>query len=71
MVIEGHETLWSTTRFRERAALLYEDYETRYRSQFKWIRPIFFNRTLKRHLIADIQQLHEVAIHCGLWMPAT
>lgn len=66
----GPDLAWNEQRLRQRAALLYNEYATRYRSQFKWIRPVFFSRELKRQLVADIQTLHRVAQHCGQWQPA-
>jgi len=70
LLLEEPDHLWSPLRFRQRASVLYQAYATRYHNQFKWVRPSFFSRDLKRQLMADIQRLHYVATHCGQWIPA-
>ncbi|GAC1435424.1 MAG: helicase-related protein [Ktedonobacteraceae bacterium] len=53
--------------YRRKAAEVYQDYATRYRSRFKWIRPIFFNGNLAKALLADCQGLLDVLVYCGTW----
>ncbi len=53
--------------YRKRAAEIYNDYATRYRSRFKWIRPVFFTRDLAKALRDDCYGLLEVLQRCGAW----
>ena len=55
------------SEYRKKAAEVYNDYATRYRSRFKWIRPIFFNGNLTKALLADCRGLLDVLAHCGSW----
>ena len=52
------------------AEKLYEDYETRYRSRFKWISTRLFKDSLLIELKKDIDVLHKVIDKCGKWEPA-
>lgn len=59
--------LFSEIEYRKQAAEVYNDYATRYRSRFKWIRPAFFNSNLKRDILADCHGLLDVLAECGSW----
>lgn len=56
--------------FRRYAALKYQDYETRYNNQFKWLRPSLFKKVLAKDLEADAKALTEILEKCGTWIPS-
>ncbi len=55
--------------FRRRAAEVYEEYASRYKSRFKWLRPSLFEATLEEHLHSDSQALLDVLQKSGEWNP--
>ena len=63
-------TLRTEADFEQRAAEVYEQYESTYERRFKWLRSSLFTRTLKKHLREDARALLEVLQRCGDWDPA-
>jgi Helicase conserved C-terminal domain len=61
------EMLPSEQNYRLRAATVYQDYATRYKRRFKWIRPSLFNKQLGKDLLADAKALIGVLNQCGAW----
>ena len=60
--------LSSEKSFEERAKAVYQDYATRYKRRFKWLRPSLLDtKALKRDLLADAQALINVLQNCGEW----
>jgi hypothetical protein len=53
--------------YRQRAAAVYQDYATRYRRRFKWIRPSLFSQQLGKDLRADAKALIGILNQCGVW----
>ncbi|WP_088429480.1 helicase-related protein [Halomicronema hongdechloris] len=53
--------------YRQRAAEVYEQYATRYKRRFKWIKPALFKVALKKSLLADAQILTTILKNCGTW----
>jgi superfamily II DNA or RNA helicase len=56
--------------FRARAAAIYEAYQSRYKTRFKWLRPGLFKGSLADELLLDSRALIEVLKYCGSWDPA-
>ena len=63
------EELLSQTEidYRQRAALIYHEYSTRYQRRFKWLRPQLFKASLKKDLLADAKALISLLNQCGEW----
>jgi len=59
--------LATEAEYRKKAAEVYNDYTTKFRSRFKWIRPIFFNSNLAKALLADSRGLLDVLAQCSSW----
>ncbi|WP_426556675.1 helicase-related protein [Dapis sp. BLCC M172] len=55
------------TEYQERAAKIYQEYATQYKSRFKWIRPELFKASLKKDLHADCLALIEIGKKAGNW----
>lgn len=53
--------------YKLRAAQIYQDYVTKYKRRFKWLRADLFMPKLKADLLADARTLLEVRNHCGIW----
>jgi len=53
--------------YRRRATVVYEEYATRYKRRFKWLRPKLFKASLKKDLLADAQALISLLDECGDW----
>ena len=62
-------TSYTTDAFKEDAAKIYQLYTTQYRSQFRWIRPDLFRRSLGKDLIDDAHALLEILRQYGTWAP--
>ncbi len=60
-------SLASENAYRQRAAEVYQQYQTLYRRRFKWIRPTLFTDKLKRDLLQDARALLTVLARCGRW----
>ncbi|MCH8980163.1 MAG: SWF/SNF helicase family protein, partial [Armatimonadetes bacterium] len=56
--------------FRARASAIYDAYQSRYRTRFKWLRPGLFKKSLADELLTDSQALIDVLKYCGAWEPA-
>jgi superfamily II DNA or RNA helicase len=64
------ERLQAENVFRQRAELVYQQYQTRYQKRFKWLRSTLFNlKALKRDLLADAKALIRILQNCGEWQP--
>lgn len=62
------ELLSSEKSFKQRAEVVYQEYQTRYQRRFKWLKSDFFDtKKLKRDLLADARCLIEVLQTCGEW----
>jgi SNF2 family DNA or RNA helicase len=62
------ELLSSEKSFKQRAEVVYQEYQTRYQCRFKWLKSDFFDtKKLKRDLLADARCLIEVLQTCGEW----
>ncbi len=57
----------SETDYRARAAEVYQQYATKYRRRFKWIRSGAFTKSLGKDLLADAKALIAVLGDCGEW----
>ncbi|GJD22486.1 helicase domain-containing protein [Rivularia sp. IAM M-261] len=63
------ETLTEKT-FRKKAELIYQEYVTRYKRRFKWLRSTLFDiKKLKKDLLADAKALISVLQEIGEWQP--
>jgi superfamily II DNA/RNA helicase len=57
--------------FRQKAELTYQEYNTRYKRRFKWLRSTLFNtKNLKQDLLADAKSLINILISIGKWQPS-
>jgi len=56
--------------FRQRAAEVYRQYETREKKRFKWLRADHFDAGLAKDLLTDSSRLLSVLHDCGPWAPA-
>lgn len=67
----GHALpLRSEVAFRQRAAEVYRQYATQYRSRFRWIRPDLFTPDLVKDLHADAENLLLILREYGDWSVA-
>lgn len=57
----------STEDYRNRAAQIYAEYATTYKSRFNWLRPSLFIDLLAEHLWSDALALITVLDACGTW----
>lgn len=57
----------SSDDFKKRAADIYEEYTTKYKKRFKWLRPHLFIKTLVKDLESDTKTLLKVLKSCGQW----
>jgi len=64
-------SLRTEEQFRQRAAAVYAEYDTKFHRRFKWLRAGLFNRNLKRDLLNDVRTLLAVLQECacGDWNP--
>jgi superfamily II DNA or RNA helicase len=62
-------TLRTEADFQARAAAVYQQYQTRFRRRFRWIRANLFQKSLARNLRADADRLLQVLDRCGEWRP--
>jgi len=53
--------------YRTRADAVYRQYTTKYKRQFKWLRPSLFDGSLAHDLRADAHALIAVRERCGAW----
>jgi hypothetical protein len=66
-----NRVLRTDTDFKKRAAEVYEQYSTQFKSRFKWLRPDLFVPSLGKDLAADATSLSNVLQRCGDWKPET
>jgi len=66
----GGGRLLTEEGFRQRAAEVYHQYETRERRRFKWLRADRFVAGLATDLLADSRRLLSVLDDCGPWDPS-
>ncbi|PSB46515.1 NgoFVII family restriction endonuclease [Cyanosarcina cf. burmensis CCALA 770] len=65
-----NQLLQTEQSFRQRAESVYQEYATRYKRRFKWLRSTLFDiKKLKRDLLADAKALLNVMQTCGEWNP--
>ena len=62
-------TLKPETDFKKRAADIYEEYASFYRTRFRWLRPDLFSKALTRDLERDAIALLQILKECGNWDP--
>ncbi len=56
--------------FRLQAASVYQEYTTRYKRRFKWVRSrLFDTKTLREDLLTDANALLHILQSCGHWNP--
>ena len=60
-------TLHSEAEFKQDAAGVYNEYATRYKSRFKWLRPHLFHKSLARDLHTDALGLMRILQVSGRW----
>ena len=65
----GRVDAWTAAGFQARAAEIYEEYESRYQSRFKWLRPDLFVGALEGGLQSDADALLQVLQTHGAWDP--
>ncbi len=53
--------------YRREAERIYQMYQTRYRSRFKWLRASLFASQLASDLVTDARSLLGVRTRCGIW----
>ncbi len=57
--------------FRQKAKLIYQEYNTRYQRRFKWLRSTLFDiNKLKKDLLTDAKLLINVLENIGEWKPS-
>ncbi|MBD1831005.1 phospholipase D-like domain-containing protein [Microcoleus vaginatus GB1-A2] len=62
------QLLLNEKSFKQRAEVVYQEYQTRYKRRFKWLKSDFFDtKNLKRDLLADAHCLIKVLQTCGAW----
>jgi len=62
--------LESQEDYKERAAEIYEEYISKHKNSFKWLRPDLFSKALANDLHSDVNALLKVLEKCGDWDPA-
>lgn len=55
------------TAFRTRAAQVYDIYQSKLKTRFKWLPARLLDKTLVEDLLADSNQLMDILSHCGQW----
>ena len=64
---DSHSNLYTIERYRERAAIIYQIYLTKYSTRFKWIRSDLFLPCLKKELTEDAEALIQILQQYGEW----
>jgi len=62
--------LESQEDYKKRAAEIYEEYISKHKTSFKWLRPDLFSKALANDLQSDVNALLKVLEKCGDWDPA-
>src|SRR5579883_1856754 len=60
-------TFYSEAELKQQAIATYNEYATRYKSRFKWLRPSLFQKNLARDLRADAAALLAILRTSGSW----
>lgn len=61
--------LESQEDYKRRAAEIYEEYISKHKTSFKWLRPDLFSKALANDLHSDVNALLKVLEKCGDWDP--
>ncbi|WP_293124806.1 helicase-related protein [Microcoleus sp. bin38.metabat.b11b12b14.051] len=62
------QLLLSEKAFKQRAEVVYQEYQNRYQRRFKWLRThLFDTKKLKRDLLADASSVMQILQKCGNW----
>ena len=61
--------LTTDAQFRQRAAEVYDEYESNFAKRFKWLQPSLFLPELKENLLADAKSLIQILQKYGDWRP--
>jgi superfamily II DNA or RNA helicase len=64
-----NESYGAEVNYRDRAATVYQLYQTKYRKRFQWIRPSLFKPELAEALRGDAQALIGILELCPQWEP--
>ncbi|MDE0484923.1 MAG: helicase-related protein [Candidatus Poribacteria bacterium] len=64
---DSHSNLYTIEKYKERAAIIYQFYLTKYRTRFKWIRSDLFLPILKAQLTEDAEALIQILQQYGEW----
>jgi superfamily II DNA or RNA helicase len=67
--VSNVRTLRTSADFKARAAEIYEQYATQFRTRFRWLRTDLFVPSLSKDLGADAGSLMNVLKRCGEWKP--
>ncbi|MEA2163775.1 MAG: hypothetical protein QOK37_1902 [Thermoanaerobaculia bacterium] len=67
LAVGTSDKLRTEAQFRQRAADIYETYETQYRKRFKWLKPTLFVSELKSDLQKDAKALMRIFSLAGEW----
>ena len=68
--VEKTGSAWTVSDFEARAALIFKEYESRYRRRFKWLRADLFKSSLESELLSDSNALLDILQTYGDWDPA-
>lgn len=64
---DSHSNLYTSEKYKERAAIIYQFYLTKYSTRFKWIRSDLFLPILKTQLTEDAEALIQILQQYGEW----
>ena len=64
---DSHSNLYTIEKYKERAAVIYQIYLTKYSTRFKWIRSDLFLPILKKQLTQDAEALIQILQLYGDW----
>ncbi len=64
---DSHSNLYTIEKYKERAAVIYQIYLTKYSTRFKWIRSDLFLPILKKQLTQDAEALIQILQQYGEW----
>lgn len=66
-ISDSDSNLYTIEKYKERAAIIYQFYLTKYHTRFKWIRPDLFLPILREQLAEDAEALIEILKQYGNW----
>ena len=64
---DNSQPLLTVEDYQARAAEIYDEYRSQYRSRFKWIRPSLFGKKLGEDMQTDTKALHKLLKDNGRW----